>query len=73
MVNYKTFSRKSFASPSAWEDLREQVRHRAQEFIATELDDATVINIAETHGTFYAFLPIGVDAYFSVTVWYRVE
>ena len=73
MVKYKTFSRKAFASPGAWEDLRDQVRNRAQEFIARELDDAAVINVTETHEVLYAFLPIALDAHFSVTVWYRAE
>ena len=71
MVRYKTFSRKSFASLSAWEDLKDQVRNRAQEFIATELDDAAVINVTETYGVFIPFLPVALDAHFSVTVWYR--
>ncbi|NLE77474.1 MAG: hypothetical protein GX605_12070 [Chloroflexi bacterium] len=54
-----------------WEDLQQQVRGQAEAFIAGELKDEDVINVDEWFEVLFPWLPFGLDACFSLTVWYK--
>ena len=64
MIVHRTFT----GSTASWTgqaalDKREELREKAEEFIANELNDEDIINITETMMSF--------GGIFSVTIWYR--
>ena len=64
MIVHKTFTEQTTGlTGQAALGKREELREQAEEFIANELSEEDVINIAET--------AITTGGLFSVTVWYR--
>ena len=64
MIVHKTFTEQTTGlTGQAALDKREKLREKAEEFIASELNDEDVVNIAEAVMT--------AGGLFSVTIWYR--
>ena len=64
MIVHKTFTKQTTGlTGQAALDKREKLREKAEEFIANELNDEDVVNIAEAVMT--------AGGLFSVTIWYR--
>ena len=64
MIAHKTFAEQTTGlTGQAALNRREKLREKAEEFVANELNDDDVINVAEA-----AMTPGGL---FSVTIWYK--
>ena len=64
MIVHKTFTEQTTGlTGQAALNKREKLRERAEEFVANELNDEDVINVAETAMT--------AGGLFSVTIWYK--
>jgi uncharacterized protein YhbP (UPF0306 family) len=67
VIVHKTFAQRKGMTSKRILDAQQEVRARAQHFIAHEIDSADVVNITESS----VILPLTELGFFSVTVWYR--
>ena len=67
MIVHKTFAQRKGMTSKRILDAQQEVRARAQAFIAHEIDSEDVVNITESS----VILPLTDRGFFSVTVWYR--
>lgn len=67
MIVHKTFAQRKGMTSKRILDAQQEVRARAQAFIANEIDSEDVVNITESS----VVLPLTDLGFFSVTVWYR--